>query len=283
MDFLIKHFAPLPRLFPSSMNIISIGYLKKKRHWIDNQFDTCNFSFILSGSGEYHYRGQILKVKSPCVITQTPDIFVEYGPTGISSCWEELYLVYSGTLLSFLRQNNFIREDRPIWSINDYAAFTTFLFELDELVSSTNSEGVVDRIDRTCENLILESLAGEPRKLYGEIDEQIQKARAFIRNNFKDSIDFDQLARIHGMSPASFRRHWLSRIGKPPARFQTNLRMQEACRLLVETRIPIGQIAYNIGFNDPLYFSRKFSRDHQMSPSEYRKTYQSGISWLSEI
>jgi len=48
--------------------------------------------------------------------------------------------------------------------------------------------------------------------------------------------------------------------------------MNEAGRLLVETGLNIGEIADNLGFADPLYFSRKFKQTHGITASEYRKT-----------
>lgn len=54
--------------------------------------------------------------------------------------------------------------------------------------------------------------------------------------------------------------------------YHTQLRMNEACRLLKSTLLPIGEISEQVGFSDMLYFSRCFHAFAGMSPTEYRKS-----------
>ncbi|MCR9125127.1 MAG: helix-turn-helix domain-containing protein [Rhodobacteraceae bacterium] len=46
--------------------------------------------------------------------------------------------------------------------------------------------------------------------------------------------------------------------------------MQEACRLLAFTRLPVSQIGYRLGYLDPSYFSKRFHRVQGRTPSQYR-------------
>ena len=52
--------------------------------------------------------------------------------------------------------------------------------------------------------------------------------------------------------------------------FFIRLKMQRACFLLDTTDMPIKAIAADLGFEDPLYFSRSFRRIHDLSPVQYR-------------
>ena len=52
------------------------------------------------------------------------------------------------------------------------------------------------------------------------------------------------------------------------------LKMREACRLLVYTGLSAQQIAYQLGFDDPSYFSRVFQRTLHFSPSAYRGRFE---------
>ncbi len=60
-------------------------------------------------------------------------------------------------------------------------------------------------------------------------------------------------------------------IRTPPGQFVTQLRIREACRLLVQTDKSVGEIARMVGFNDPLYFARRFQRAVGESASAYRR------------
>ncbi|MDX1781155.1 MAG: helix-turn-helix domain-containing protein [Thalassovita sp.] len=53
---------------------------------------------------------------------------------------------------------------------------------------------------------------------------------------------------------------------------------REACRQLAYTRIDIRQIGFELGFDDPAYFSRMFRKRIGMSPSEYRNKVNDGFA-----
>lgn len=59
--------------------------------------------------------------------------------------------------------------------------------------------------------------------------------------------------------------------GKTPTQWIASYRMEKACRLLLESNLSIGEVAASVGINDPLFFSRKFNRMFNMSPSAYKK------------
>lgn len=49
--------------------------------------------------------------------------------------------------------------------------------------------------------------------------------------------------------------------------------MNEACRLLAFTAIPISAVGYRLGFDDPSYFSKRFRAARRRTPSDYRATF----------
>ncbi|MEL6522167.1 MAG: helix-turn-helix domain-containing protein [Pseudomonadota bacterium] len=49
--------------------------------------------------------------------------------------------------------------------------------------------------------------------------------------------------------------------------------MEEACRLLAFTLLPVSDVGYRVGFSDPSYFSRRFRAVRGMTPSEYRAQF----------
>lgn len=59
--------------------------------------------------------------------------------------------------------------------------------------------------------------------------------------------------------------------GMTMQQYHTKLRMNEACRLLRSTLLPVGEIASQLGYQDMLYFSRCFRSYNGCSPTAYRK------------
>jgi AraC family transcriptional regulator, transcriptional activator for feuABC-ybbA operon len=101
----------------------------------------------------------------------------------------------------------------------------------------------------------------------------IPSVLARLQREFGSPVDFDAIAAENGMSPSTFRRRWQEALDRPPGRYLQDLRMQEACRQLVETRRPVREIAQSVGFEDELYFSRRFRQERGLAPRDYRKRY----------
>ncbi|GAB4169233.1 MAG: hypothetical protein Fur0032_07730 [Terrimicrobiaceae bacterium] len=87
-------------------------------------------------------------------------------------------------------------------------------------------------------------------------------------------VDFEQLARRFGFSAITFRRRWMAAFGVPPGKSLQQLRMAEACRLLVESSLQIKEIAVRVGLPDEYYFSRRFRAETGLPPSRYRSLYR---------
>jgi transcriptional regulator GlxA family with amidase domain len=75
------------------------------------------------------------------------------------------------------------------------------------------------------------------------------------------------------MSVSTFQRRWNESMGITPARYALGLKLQEACRLLIETSNSISEVANACGFDDEFYFSRCFRRQFGSPPRTYRKEH----------
>lgn len=82
-----------------------------------------------------------------------------------------------------------------------------------------------------------------------------------------------ELARASGMSARAFERSFQREYGLPPQQYLKRIRIQTACRLLVDTRDPIAHIAQRCGFADQSHLTREFRRVTKTTPSAYRQEY----------
>lgn len=273
MDFLVKHWGGYARSFPSNLPVTTVNYIDQKTRWDRRRFEVCAFSLILRGRGEFHRMGRVWPVQAPCVITQWPGEYLEYGPAD-GETWDECYIVYDPALMPRLHACKLVDQSKPVWAIHDLPAVSAQLDELVRLSNSPQTDGVADRVDRVCERLVLETWLTQ--SLASTEMTVLEAILANLRKNPGQEVDFDVLAKRNGLSSSTFRRRWIDAVGKPPARYLQELRMREACRMLVETNRPIHEIARAVGFVDELYFSRRFKQELRVAPRDYRKTYQIG-------
>ncbi|MBX2876579.1 MAG: response regulator [Saprospiraceae bacterium] len=74
-----------------------------------------------------------------------------------------------------------------------------------------------------------------------------------------------------GMSQSKLYRKLIQLTGLNPSAFIKNIRLEEAKKQLLSTRKKIKEVAYDVGFSSPAYFSTNFKEKFGLSPSEIRK------------
>ena len=59
---------------------------------------------------------------------------------------------------------------------------------------------------------------------------------------------------------------------RTPSQFIRSIRLQKAMKLLKSTDLTVSEIAYDVGFTDPNYFSRTFLEEYGIRPSSIKKS-----------
>lgn len=93
----------------------------------------------------------------------------------------------------------------------------------------------------------------------------------FMRENVRKRLSLKEIADYVGFSPSRFSALFQSKTGHSPLNYFIHLKIQEACHHLDFSDMKINQISMLVGFEDPFYFSRLFTKTMGISPSEYRE------------
>ncbi|MBB3187375.1 AraC family transcriptional regulator [Microbacter margulisiae] len=92
----------------------------------------------------------------------------------------------------------------------------------------------------------------------------------FMREHLYQKISLKEIADYVGLSVSHFASVFQKKTGYAPLNYFSQLKIQQACQFLDFSDMKISQISMTIGFSDPLYFSRVFSKTMGISPTEYR-------------
>ncbi len=96
----------------------------------------------------------------------------------------------------------------------------------------------------------------------------INRAIHWIRGNYSEPLRVADLARLAGMSPSVFHRHFRAVTTLSPLQYQKRIRLQEARSLLVARAGDVVGVAHLVGYDSPSQFNREYRRLFGAPPSQ---------------
>jgi AraC-like DNA-binding protein len=102
-------------------------------------------------------------------------------------------------------------------------------------------------------------------------DTRTQRVIDYMTAHLEDSIDLDDLAAAACLSPFHFARLFRNRMGVPPYRFLSTMRLERAKMLLMNTSVQLSEIALVCQFSNQTNFTRAFRQFAGVTPNVFRK------------
>jgi AraC-like DNA-binding protein len=99
---------------------------------------------------------------------------------------------------------------------------------------------------------------------------QFLAVQEFIHEHIREPILLGNLAGAAGLHPTYFSDRFKKLVGVRPLEYLMRYRLERAQFLLLTSRAPVKRVAYEVGFPDPAYFTRAFTRFWRVSPAQYR-------------
>jgi transcriptional regulator GlxA family with amidase domain len=107
-------------------------------------------------------------------------------------------------------------------------------------------------------------------------DARVKAAMITMEQHLEDGISIPALAASVGLSRRQLERVFLEKTGMSPAQAYTRVRMERAKSLLAHSRthsrLPMIEIALDVGFENASHFTRTFKRIFGQTPSQLRAT-----------
>lgn len=110
---------------------------------------------------------------------------------------------------------------------------------------------------------LLKSTLGRRIAMIGQEDSKVHrvsKAVSWVRSNFDKPLDVERLATLVHMSPSSFHQHFKAVTKMSPLQYQKALRLQEARRLMILSRLDAGSAGLKVGYQSASQFTREYGR-----------------------
>ena len=115
----------------------------------------------------------------------------------------------------------------------------------------------------------------QPLLSLGNLEQQEPRVAAAIRlmeDHLEDTLSLQMIAQQLGLSVRMLAYLFEQNLQLSPGKFYLRLRLQASRRLVLDTRIPMQEIALRTGFNSLSAFSRQFKGYYKVNASECRKS-----------
>lgn len=128
---------------------------------------------------------------------------------------------------------------------------------------NTLKKWFLDKISVACQNIM--------HKKSERSTSIIESAKEYIRLNYNKDISLDEISRRVNISPYYFSKIFKDDTKEGFVEYLTNVRIEKAKELLLESDYSMKEICSMVGYADPNYFSRSFKKNVGVTPTEYRE------------
>ncbi|MCW2238147.1 GlxA family transcriptional regulator [Azospirillum canadense] len=104
-------------------------------------------------------------------------------------------------------------------------------------------------------------------------DGAFRDLHAWIAAHLHEDLRIERLAEQAGMSPRTFARLYVAKVGRTPAKTVQAMRLEAACNALERTGAPLKRIAADTGFGDEQTLRRVFQKQYGINPVDYRARF----------
>lgn len=184
---------------------------------------------------------------------------------------EILKKLYQKELPDYIKPKHrarFIQKMLPDNVISKYIESLNFYFDNPSLI---NDDILELKIKELILVLVQTKNAASILQLISELfTPQKVQIQEVVEQHLFSNLSVEKLAELSGLSTSSFKRDFHSIYQQTPIQYINNQKLLKAKKLLELSDLSISEIAYELGFNDPAYFSRLFKKKFSFSPSSLR-------------
>jgi transcriptional regulator GlxA family with amidase domain len=131
---------------------------------------------------------------------------------------------------------------------------------------------VLTEIAHCEEKNILVSLGFKPNFLENEKD-RIQSIYNYTISNYKNKIELKEIAAVAKISPNSFCKFFKTKSRKTYTQFLNEIRVGQACKLLIENDLTVKEVCYDCGFYNFTSFHKYFREITGKTPLKYQQAF----------
>lgn len=233
--------------------------------------DNYQLLYISKGRGWYHETPEKrIEIKSGTTLIIPPYTWHSYYPDKKSG-WQEYWIGFRGSHVDSRYNNGFFNSDKIIHPIGLREHIVDLYKEALEIAckEKTGYQQILASISNSILAYVIyyDSNDGATKD---SVAEKMDQARTIMRESMLTGITPEEVAEKINMSYSWFRKTFKEYTNVSPAHYITQLKLQKAKMMLLNSSMSIKEIAFYLNYEDTAYFSAIFKKYVGCSPSEYK-------------
>ncbi len=239
-------------------------------------FDKQQLIFCKSGRGEVEFDGKVYPFEKNTIVylpKNFPHSYRGVSDEDFITCWVNFMGRETDKTLSVIG----IDPTKPaIRHCADIKGLTLLLYKIFNLISEDRLYGnyYASAALYECFIELNKQINRKPSELDASDSQRMASIISYIKENYCKQIKMSDLCEISGYSEQHLCRLFRKHLNTRPVEYIELIRIQRAKELLIETNMPVIDIAKLIGYDNAAYFSKLFRRHISCTPSEYRRQNQ---------
>lgn len=227
---------------------------------------------VTQGEGTFSYAGETYHLTAGDIFLLERGMEVEYKPS-FSNPWTYYWVGMNGKqILNYLSRCSIVDSHVILGQdTTDIKNIIQLICKLSQSIESNNSNDIL--IMQYLYQLVYTLQEKFPKNFSVQVDivnEDIQHAVDFINTNYQKHITVEDVAKSVNITRSHLYKLFKKNLGCSPKEYLTYIRMYHASQLLIHTSTLISDISRQVGYKDPLLFSKNFTKHFEISASEYR-------------
>ena len=223
--------------------------------------------YITYGRGVFEGKTGGKSIDAGDLILLRPGQWHRYRPDPETG-WHESWICFNGRIAQDLFAQNPFPNDPPVLSIGYNEQMLRLFMQAKELATEM-PRAFQQRIAAHIMHILALARAAE-QPVSSDDEDMVRRIRCALTEHLERNVRMEDVAADLRVGYAKFRRTFKTQTGLSPGQYHLQLRIGRAKDLLTGTVLPVKQVALELGFDSPFYFSRIFKKKTGFAPQEWR-------------
>lgn len=259
----------------TDLNVINCGLedCSPRHRWGPGIRDHYLVHIIIAGKGSYICPTGKHDLTAGQGFLISPDEIVEYRSDD-NDPWSYLWAGFHGLRAEGLLLQAGLSGRNPLFKVTDIKPYKDLIDKMLDLARNDKMKDLrlLGTLYYFLAKLIEDLQATENPARESRQEEYLRRAVQLMTSRYSGPVKISEIAAHIGLDRSYLYTLFRRYLHMTPKAYLTQLRLNKAAELL-QTPLSISEIAWSVGYEDPLLFAKAFKKMKGLPPSRYRKKY----------